>query len=91
MKIRYFATIREFTRTKESQRNQPACLLGELLRTLSAQYGRNFEDWVLNGNNDLGPHIIILVNGCDVRHLAGINTLLQPDDVVSIFPAIAGG
>ena len=39
----------------------------------------------------LGAWVILLVNGHDLRHLQGLETPLRPEDVVSIFPPVAGG
>jgi MoaD family protein len=90
MQIRYFATIRSITGENTLRWEQSEATLGELLHNLCARYGNHFRSWVLDGD-DLGQAIIILVNGCDARHLAGINTPLQPDDIIAIFPLVAGG
>lgn len=90
MQIRYFATIRTITGENALRWDQPEATLGELLRDLCVRYGDRFRSWVLDGN-DLGQAIIILVNGCDARHLGGINTPLQPEDTIAIFPLVAGG
>jgi molybdopterin synthase sulfur carrier subunit len=90
MQIRYFATIRDITGVKEVRREAPAETLGDLLRDLCAQYGPSFRRWVLDGD-DLGPAIIVLVNGRDARHLEGIKTVLKRDDIISLFPMVAGG
>lgn len=90
MQIRYFATIRAITGESILRWDKPAAILGELLRDLSRHYGSRFQNWVLEGDG-LGSAIIILVNGTDVRHLQGIDTPLQPDDTISIFPLVAGG
>lgn len=90
MQIRYFATIRTITRENTLQWDKPEATLGELLRVLCSRYGDRFRQWVLDGNG-LGQAIIVLVNGCDARHLGGLNTPLSPDDVIAIFPLVAGG
>ncbi|MEW5958609.1 MAG: ubiquitin-like small modifier protein 1 [Chloroflexota bacterium] len=90
MQIRYFATIRTITGENALYWDKPEATLGELLHDLHPRYGRNFQNWVLDGDA-LGPAIIILVNGYDVRHLNGIDTKLQADDIISIFPVVAGG
>ena len=90
MEIRYFATIRDITGESKLQWKEPATTLSKLLCDLCARYDRRFRSWVLDGD-DLGAAIIILINGRDARHLNGINTPLQPDDTVSIFPMVAGG
>jgi molybdopterin converting factor small subunit len=35
--------------------------------------------------------MIILVNGRNIQHLKGVDTLLGPDDIVAVFPMVAGG
>ncbi len=90
MQVRFFATIREITREKEIRWDGPALELDGLLHGLSARYGVEFAKWCWDGR-ELGKAIIILVNGRDVRHLGGLDTRLDPDDVVSVFPMIAGG
>ena len=35
--------------------------------------------------------MIILVNGRNILHLNGVQTPLNPDDVVAVFPMVAGG
>ncbi len=90
MLIRFFATIREITREKEVVWDKPAPTLHDLLTDLCAHYGPGLEKWCLDGD-ELGPSIIILVNGRDARHQGGIRTPLSPGDAISIFPMVAGG
>jgi sulfur-carrier protein len=90
MQLRYFATVREYTGENERLWLSPAADLQHLLQDLSVRYGRVFAGAVISGN-DLSPTIIILVNGRDVRHLGGLKTPLAPNDIVSIFPMVAGG
>ena len=90
MQILFFATIRNITREKEIRWTMPTPTLGVLLRDLSSRYGLSFQRWVLEGEG-LGQGILIQINGHDARHEGGINALLQPGDIIAIFPAIAGG
>lgn len=90
MRIRYFATIREYTHELEREWTAPAATVRELLGALAARYGDRFGRAVLD-RGELSPIVIVLVNGQDVRHQAGIETALRPDDIVSIFPMVAGG
>lgn len=89
MRVRFFAYIREYTGTKEihCERCQT---LKELLEKLSDQYGKKFRAKVFQGEN-LGPEIIILINGRHVAHLDGLATRLYEADEISIFPVVAGG
>ncbi len=90
MQIRYFATIREITGQTTIAWEQPASTLGDLLRQLTRRYDSRFAYWVWKDDN-LSDMVIVLINGKDVRHLTGLNTPLTPNDIVSIFPMVAGG
>jgi MoaD family protein len=88
--IRFFASIRSLTKEKEIVWDQQASTLGDLLRLLSDRYGPEFRRWVLEGEG-LGGSVMVVVNGTDARHKAGLATELAPTDVVSILPIMAGG
>ena len=90
MVIRFFASIRNITGVKEIEWGEPAPTLGDLLRLLSDRYGPEFRRWVLDGE-DLGGSVLVVVNGNDARHQAGLATRLAATDVVSILPIMAGG
>ena len=90
MVVRFFASIRTLTREKELVCDQPAPTLGDLLRLLSDRYGPEFRRWVLEGE-ELGGSVMVVVNGNDARHQAGLATMLAPTDIISILPIMAGG
>jgi molybdopterin synthase sulfur carrier subunit len=86
VKVQFFATIRE----NERQWDQPAATVRDLLLGLASRYGARLEQKMITSEG-LNPAIIVLVNGRNVVHLSGLDTPLAPDDVVSIFPMVAGG
>lgn len=88
--IRFFASMRNSTGVKEIEWAEAAPTLGDLLRLLSDRYGPEFRRWVLDGE-ELGGSVMVVVNGNDARHQAGLETRLSATDVVSIFPIMAGG
>ena len=90
MVIRFFASIRNITNAKEIDWEHSTPTLGKLLCLLSDRYGPDFRRWVLEGEN-LGGSVMVVINGDDARHQAGLETRLAPTDVVSIFPIMAGG
>jgi sulfur-carrier protein len=90
MVIRFFASVRNITGLKEIEWEEPTPTLGALLRLLSDQYGPEFGRWVLDGE-ELGGSVMVVVNGNDARHQAGLATRLASTDVVSILPIMAGG
>lgn len=89
MKVLFFATIREYTRTKEID-FEYCNNVGELLHKLGNRYGSKLAAKLLK-DGDLGDEIIILVNGRNIINMDGINTPLNNDDTISIFPVVAGG
>jgi MoaD family protein len=90
MVIRFFASIRNTTGVREIQWDEPTPTLGDLLRLLSDRYGAEFRRWVLDGES-LGNSVMVVINGNDARHQAGLATQLAAADVVSILPIMAGG
>jgi molybdopterin synthase sulfur carrier subunit len=90
MLVRFFANLRNVTGVKEIQWEEPTPTLRALLLQLSEQYGPEFRRWVLDGE-DLGGSVMIVINGNDARHQAGLATRLAAADVVSFLPIMAGG
>jgi molybdopterin synthase sulfur carrier subunit len=91
MKIRYFATLRSLVRANEEIWNEPTGTLGELIVRLCQKYGSEFNRWVSKEEGCFGVLSIFLVNGIDYRSLDGLETRLNPEDEISIFPPVAGG
>lgn len=90
MEIKYFATLRDVTKKHGEHLNSPDTL-GELICFLCAKYGKDFSKWVSCEDGGFGSLSIFLINGFDYRSLDGLQTRLKEDDVISIFPPIAGG
>jgi len=91
MKVKFFATYRDFTRRKEEDVSAPPDVWA-LLLSLSERYGTDVKAKLLTPDGtDIGEDTITLVNGRNVVHLDGKDTALSEDDVVSIFPVVAGG
>ncbi|NMC14270.1 MAG: MoaD/ThiS family protein [Chloroflexi bacterium] len=91
MVIKYYATLRDITRTKEETWQSPTPTLQDLLNALCNKYGSTFQKWVSCENGGYGCLSIFLINGQDYRSLNGLQTQLNQTDIISIFPPIAGG
>jgi len=91
MELRFFATYRDITKSKEI--NIPAPIdVWTLLVNLGESYGKPFKKEALNPDeSDLSESVIILVNGRNIYHLDNRHTRLTETDIVSIFPQVAGG
>lgn len=90
MVVRYFADIRTLAGTDEEERTSAPPTLNALLAVLAAEKNPAFEKRVFP-EGKLSDTMIILVNGRNILHLNGVQTPLKPDDVVAVFPMVAGG
>lgn len=91
MQVKFFAYLREYTGCKIVNFPYEEDIY-HLAHALCARYGEKLRKKMLSEDGEsLGEEIIILVNGRHVEHLNGIHTKLVPEDVVSIFPVVAGG
>ena len=91
MKLKFFATYRDITRIKEENVPAPPDVWA-LLLDLGERYGNAFRVKLFTPDGtEIGEDTIILVNGRNIFHLKGKNTPLTENDVVSIFPVVAGG
>jgi molybdopterin synthase sulfur carrier subunit len=90
MLVKYFADIRKLSGREQQEFGGAAPTVRRLLEALSDQHGAAFRQRVFEGER-MSSTLIVFVNGSNVEHLAGIETPLGPDDVVAIFPMIAGG
>ena len=89
MKVLFFAYIRDYTGAKEVYvEHHPT--LKQLLLRLCEMYGNKFKNKIFS-DDELSDEIIILVNGRNVVHLNNLETFLNPEDEICIFPVVAGG
>ncbi len=68
----------------------PAGTVGEVLRTLVAQYP-GMASQVLTDDGSLHRFVNVYVDDDDVRYLQGLETKVPEGATVSILPAVAGG
>jgi molybdopterin synthase sulfur carrier subunit len=90
MRVKFFAYLRDYTGC--SQTDVPVVpTVGDLVRVLGEQYGPKLRDAMLTADGEVGPDIIIMINGRSVFHLGNLSARLKDDDTVQIFPKVAGG
>ena len=90
MRVKFFAYLRDYTGCSET--DMPfAPTIGHLARILCERYGPKLREKLLPADGELGPDIIVMINGRHVAHLGDINAPLKDDDTVQIFPKVAGG
>jgi MoaD family protein, archaeal len=89
MTVKYFGDIRPLTGIKEEEWPQPHPEVRSLLKALGHRHpalGKRAFD-----GDQLSSTMIILVNGRSIDYLNGIDTPLQQDDIVDVFPVEGGG
>jgi MoaD family protein len=64
--------------------------LRELIQNVNQQHP-GFASQLLDSDGAQRSFVNIYVNDEDVRYLSGLDTPVEPGDVVSILPAVAGG
>ena len=90
MTVKYFGDIRPLVGGLKGEAwSQREPEVGSLLKALGKRHPP-LENRLWDGNQ-LSSTMIILVNGRSIDFLDGINTKLQPDDLVDVFPVEAGG
>ncbi len=92
MKVNFFATLRQIVggKTVEFPLEEGATVK-QLLDEMIQKYPQLASE-LLDEQGKLYGHVHIFVNGRDSPFLEdGIDTVLKPDDNVSVFPAVGGG
>ena len=91
MKVKFFATYRDFTHRKEEDVPVTSDVRA-LLTDLGERYGPDFKAKLLTPDGlEIGCETIVLINGRNIYHLNDKDTKLTETDIVSIFPVVAGG
>ncbi|MCS7097879.1 MAG: MoaD family protein [Candidatus Methanomethyliaceae archaeon] len=89
VKIELFATLREMVGNSlleiENVEN-----VREAVEALIEMFGARIKEILMEGD-EKKESVKILVNGKDIRDLAGLETKLRNGDCISIFPPVAGG
>ena len=89
VKTKFFAYFREAFDGREREIVLPeGSAVGDLLDVVCDTSKRRAE--VFEGNA-LKPMVIVMKNGTSINSLAGLATRLEDDDVIAVFPFIAGG
>jgi molybdopterin synthase sulfur carrier subunit len=93
MKItfRTFATFREVIGTTETELILPQReTVGGLLENLCKTHPR-LRAHLFDAAGRIKPYILILKNGRNVTSLQQLDTVIDEDDAIALFPPIAGG
>ncbi len=90
--VRLYATLRQRADGERavdvpwSPRDRVGGVLRELLRLKPG-----LEGYILDEAGQVLPYVNVFLDGRDIRYLDGLDTLLDGETEVSIFPPVAGG
>ena len=91
MQVRLYATLRQIAQARLIELPvEGKQTVGDVLRALVARCPE-LSDAVWHTDGSLSGHIAVILNGRDVRHLAGVEPSLSDDDQLDVFPPVAGG
>ena len=91
MIVKVFANLREIVKAKrhEIDVEVKGGIVGDVLELLLQKYGTAFHDAIFNPEGRL--KIKILLNGRDIDYIDGMESKVTEDDIVYLFPPVAGG
>jgi molybdopterin synthase sulfur carrier subunit len=92
MKVNFYATLRDITGGKEIEIPvEQGITAKDLLDVIIARYPAMKKE-LLQPDGRLYGHVHLAINGRDVQFLADdLDTVINPGDEISIFPAVGGG
>ncbi len=91
MEVRLFATLRQIAGKRSLQIPvEPGQTVGDALRALVERLPK-LEEAIWNPDGSLAGHVAVVLNGRDVRHLAGVDTPVCDEDRLDVFPPVGGG
>ncbi|MDD2921591.1 MAG: MoaD/ThiS family protein [Anaerolineales bacterium] len=92
MKVNFYATLRPIVGKKTVELTLPANTTAiQLVRMFVKDYPAMRRE-LLDANENFLPHMKFFINGRQAEYLPEqMNTILQADDKVDIFPPVGGG
>jgi molybdopterin synthase sulfur carrier subunit len=92
MKVNFYATLRDVVGQKTVDIDIPeSATVRQLVDTIVELYPL-LRDKLLNEEDNLWGHVHVFINGRDAPFLEDeMQTVIKPDDTISIFPAVGGG
>ncbi len=92
MKVSFYATLRPIVGQKSVDIEIPAgATVRQLINAMVASYPA-LRPELLDDDGNLRSHIKFFVNGREVIYLEHqMETIVQPDDVITVFPPVGGG
>lgn len=92
MKVNFFATLRAIAGGKTVELGlEQGVTAQEVLEAIFVRFPPMRKE-LLNEDGRLYGHVHFFVNGRDIQFMESeFKTVIQPEDVINIFPAVGGG
>ncbi|MBU2597887.1 MAG: MoaD/ThiS family protein [Actinobacteria bacterium] len=91
MKVKIFATLRQYVNSKEVEVNAKA---GDKVRDVLEKLVANNPELgkrIFDKEGNLQRSIRVLVKGRNIEFKEGLNTILKKNDYLALFPPVGGG
>jgi len=89
VKVKLFATLRESTGVSQLDLELTGSKVADVIYTLVDMYPQLSS--MLDSNGKLKKFYKVFLNGRDIDHIKGLDSLIKEGDVLAIFPPVAGG
>jgi molybdopterin synthase sulfur carrier subunit len=89
MEVRVYATLRPIVGGRSVTLDAPPATVQDVIDELLRRFPDLEERLIAEGA--MRPYVAVMVNGRDIRHTGGLETVLEPDAELDIFPPVAGG
>ncbi|MDN5346376.1 MAG: sulfur-carrier protein [Petrotoga sp.] len=91
MKIKFFSLIKfDLKKDEVDYQLSESKSVREIIELLDQEFDNYFSRKLLK-DGELKSGTIILLNGRNIRHLQGLDTLVENKDEITIFPPSGGG
>lgn len=88
--VKTFATLRQFIDKESRVDVEPGTTTGKLLEMLVAAHP-GLRNELFDETGELHKYVNILKNGRNIHFIEGLETVLEEDDLIAIFPPSGGG
>lgn len=90
IKVKLFANLREIAQT--SSLTLTGDSVKEVLLSLAQEYPA-LEELIFESGNEvkLCGYINVFLNGNNIKHMEGLDTILKDNDELGVFPPVSGG
>jgi molybdopterin synthase sulfur carrier subunit len=91
LKIKFFSLIKlDLKKDEVDYQLSESESIKEIIKLLDQEFDNYFSRKLLE-NGELKSGTIVLLNGRNIRHLQGLDTLVENKDEITIFPPSGGG